>query len=102
MTTKALMERILAGDILAVLEFRGASAQRFAASGKAGNSDYRAETVRITYRCEFADGKQQEIQHYLKDDDLKGFDVDKFNGGALPFKKGAKVVWHVKSLAWTE
>jgi len=98
MTKDALLKAVLNGELVTVVEFRGASAQRFEANAK----EERAESVCLTYRVELKDGKQQEIKNYLKDAEAKTFDVKAFNDGAMPFKKGERAVWLLKSYGWTE
>jgi len=103
MKTETLVNLVLAGELVAVVEFRGASAQRYESKGKPGSDDFQAESVCITYRVELKDGKQQEIRNYLKDaNEVRNFDEKKFNAGAMPFKKGDRCVWHIKAYSWTE
>jgi len=99
MKQKELLDAVLAGRILSVVEFRGSAARSF----KNKDEQTKQESVRVTisHRVEIGENaEQQVIRETLTDEQAKGFDVDKYNTAPKQFKKGEKVVWVVKSYGW--
>lgn len=98
-----LLQRVLNGEMIVGVEYRGAEAVRYAANADAK----RAESAAIKHRIELKGGKQQEVTQYFDKEELQKLgDLAKwaaeFNNKPLPFKKGSTVLWFIESFAWTQ